>query len=69
MADDPLDPLDPPKRPATDSDERRRTRIRMLAGVGIPSVIGAVVAGLLGIPWWIVVIFLFVVAAGILLNS
>lgn len=41
----------------------------MLAGIGVPAAIGAVVAGLLGIPWWIVLIFLVVVALGILLNS
>lgn len=63
------DPLEPPQPPSTDPDERRRTRVRMLAGVGVPSVIGSVVAGLLGIPWWIVVIFLVIVALGILLNS
>ncbi len=61
--------MEPPEPPSTDPDDQRRNRTKMLAGVGVPALIGAVVAGLLGIPWWIVAIFLGLVVVGILLNS
>ncbi len=63
------DRMEPPEPPSSDPDDQRRNRIKMLAGVGVPALIGAVVAGLLGIPWWIVAVFLGLVVLGILLNS
>ena len=65
----PTDPLEAPQPPPSDPAEDRRRRLKVLAGVGIPALIGSIVAGMLGIPWWIIMIFLVVIALGVLLNS
>lgn len=44
-------------------------RRKILLGIGIPSLLAGIVAIALGIPWWIVLIFLAVVALGTVLNT
>jgi hypothetical protein len=38
-------------------------------GIGLPSLLAGLVAVGLGIPWWIVLIFLALVAVGIVFNT
>ncbi len=51
---------------APDPEERRRQRIIQWLGIGVPSLVGGIIALLLGMPWWIVAGFLAVVAAIVL---
>jgi hypothetical protein len=47
-------------RPDADDDPARKFRV--WAGIGLPTVVAGLVAGLLGIPWWIVGLFCLVIA-------
>jgi hypothetical protein len=41
----------------------------MWAGIGIPTLIGAGLAWALGVPWWIVLLVVVGVAAGIFFST
>jgi hypothetical protein len=60
--------LPPELRPESDEDHTRRVQ-RMWLGLGVPTLIAAVIALALGMPWWIVLIFIVVVAVGVVLAS
>jgi hypothetical protein len=63
-----MDDLPPELRPESEEQYQRR-RQRMWLGIGIPSVIGAGLAIALGVPWWIVLIFLVLEAIGIFFST
>jgi phage shock protein PspC (stress-responsive transcriptional regulator) len=60
--------IPPELQPDSPEDYERRKR-RMWLGIGIPGVIGAGLALALGIPWWIVAIFVVLLASGVFLNT
>ena len=60
--------LPPELRPEPEEMSERRRR-RMWLGIGIPTLAAAVLAGLLGVPWLIVIGFCALVAAGIIFGT
>jgi hypothetical protein len=58
----------PELRPETTEEYERRKR-RMWFGLGIPTLIGSALAIALSVPWWIVAIFIAIVASGLLINT
>ena len=59
----------PPELQPESAETSRRRRQRMWLGVGIPSLMGAALAVALGIPYWIVLIFLALEAIGIFFST
>lgn len=58
----------PELRPDSPEDYERRKRT-MWIGIGVPAVLASGLALALGIPWWIVLIFVVLVASGVFLNT
>jgi hypothetical protein len=60
--------IPPELRPESTEDYERRKR-RMWIGLGVPTLLASGLAIALGVPWWIVAIFIVVVASGLLVNT
>lgn len=54
---------------APDPEDERRQRVIHWLAIGVPCLLGGIIAVLLGMPWWIVAAFLAVVGVLILLGS
>jgi hypothetical protein len=67
MADTPSE-LPPELRPESEEDHQRRLRTMWL-GIGVPTLIAGVLAWLLGVPWWIVLMVILGVGAGIFFST
>jgi hypothetical protein len=69
MDDDAIpDDLPPELRPESPEDYERRRRT-MWFGIGAPTVIGAVLAMALGVPWWVVAVVVVGVGLGIFFST
>jgi hypothetical protein len=60
--------IPPELRPDTEEEYQKR-RQRMWIGIGVPSLIGALLAVALGVPWWIVAIFIALEAITIFFTT
>ncbi len=61
-----MDTLPPQPTPGEPDESELRARKRRLSlGIGIPSAAAALVAGSLGVPWWLVVAAVAVIVAWI----
>ena len=55
--------------PELTEEEYQKRRQRMWIGIGVPSLMGAGLAVLLGVPWWIVAIFIVLEAFTIFFST
>lgn len=63
-----MDDHELPDREITPEMQRAR-KIRLGLGVGVPTLVAALVAGLLGVPWWLLLAFCVVIAVGVLIGG